>query len=465
MSTASKTVSARLPDIVGAAHVATDPAQLSAYAVDGKVPAAVVRPGSKEEVVEIIKYAVAERLAVIPCGARTKLGMGLPPARYDLALDMTRLDRTIAYDPADLTLSVEAGVLLGKLVDTLIEHNQFLPLYIPFFQRATIGGAIASGVDSPLRQFYGTARDYVLGMEFVTGEGVHSKSGGTVVKNVTGYDLHKLMIGSLGTLGVITRVNFKTFPFPAQSHGFLATFESADRAIEMRHRIAKSPLTPLTLEILSPRVAELFLSPASSLAQEAAPPTGVLSPRHWTLASAYVGNEKVIARYEMELRRLAAESGAIGVSILGDDTRPSVWGRLRESFPIMLASSPATTIMKISVLPSRMKNALAAAMNASETNQLPWAAVMRGVGVIYFALLPAERSDAAQRRVSASINQIFAAGATLGANMSVPWVPTEWKGTVKVWGPDRPDFPQMRRVKNVFDPHCVFSPGRFVGGL
>jgi glycolate oxidase FAD binding subunit len=465
MSTASKTVSARLPNIVGAAHVATDPVQLSAYAVDGKVPAAVVRPGSKEEVAEIIKYAVAEKLAVLPCGARTKLGIGLPPARYDVALDMTRLDRTIAYDPADLTLSVEAGVPLGELVDTLIEHNQFLPLYIPFFQRATIGGAIASGVDSPLRQFYGTARDYVLGMEFVTGDGVHSKSGGTVVKNVTGYDLHKLMIGSLGTLGIITRVNFKTFPFPARSHGLLATFESAGRAIEMRHRIAASPLTPLTLEILSPRVVEMFLSPESSVAQEPDPPAGVLSPRHWTLATAYVGNEKVIARYEMELRHLAAESGAVSVSILGDGTRPSVWGRLRESFPIMLASSPATTIMKIDVLPLRMKDALSAAMNAADANHLPWAAVIRGLGVIYFAFLPGERSEATQRQVSAATDQLFAAGATLGANMSVPWCPAEWKGAVKVWVPDRSDFPQMRRVKNVFDPHGVFSPGRFVGGL
>jgi glycolate oxidase FAD binding subunit len=465
MSTASKTISLRLPDIVGATHVVVDPAELNAYAVGRKLPAAVAKPGSKEEVAEIIKYAVAEKLAVITCGARTKIGMGLPPLRYDVALDMTRLDRTIAYDPADLTLSVEAGVPLGKLVDTLVGHNQFLPLFTPFFHRATIGGTIASGVDSPLRQFYGTARDYVLGMEFVTGEGVHSKSGGTVVKNVTGYDLHKLMIGSLGTLGVITRVNFKTFPFPARSHGFLGTFESADRAIDMRHRIAKSPLTPLTLEILSPRVADLFLSSAAEIAQVPAPPAGLLSPKHWTLAAAFVGNEKVITRYEMELRRLAAESGAVNISILGDDTRPSVWGRLRESIPIMLESSPAITILKISVLPARLKDALAAAVNAADMNQLPWAAVVRGLGVIYFALLPNERSDAAQRAAVAATNQIFETGAAMGANATIPWCPTDWKNTLKVWGPERSDLAQMKKVKTVFDPHGVFSPGRFMGGL
>jgi glycolate oxidase FAD binding subunit len=465
MSTASKAISSRLPDIVGATHVVVDPAELSAFVVDGKLPAAAVRPGSKEEVAEIIKYAVSEKLAVITCGARTKIGMGLSPLRYDLALDMTRLDRTIAYDPADLTLSVEAGVPLGKLVEMLVGHNQFLPLFAPFFHRATVGGTIASGVDSPLRQFYGTARDYVLGMESVSGEGVRSKSGGTVVKNVTGYDLHKLMIGSLGTLGIITRVNFKTFPFPARSHGFLATFKSADGAIDMRDRIATSPLTPLTLEILSPRVAELFLSPAAAIAQVSAPPAGVLSRQHWTLASAVVGNEKVIARYEMELRRLAAESGAVNISILGDDTRPSVWGRLRESVPIMLESSSATTILKITVLPARLKDTLTTVVNAADKNQLSWAAVIRGLGVIYFAFLPDERSDAAHRAVVTATNQIFEAGAALGANATIPWCPMEWKNTLQVWGPERNDLAQMQKVKKVFDPHGVFSPGRFMGGL
>ena len=114
--------------------------------------------------------------------------MGLAPERYDLAIDMTRLDRVVAYDPGDLTLGVEAGCGLAKLQSALAEHRQFLPLAVPCFGQTTVGGTIATGVDSPLRQLFGTARDYILGMEFVTGEGVAAKSGGRVVKNVTGYD-------------------------------------------------------------------------------------------------------------------------------------------------------------------------------------------------------------------------------------------------------------------------------------
>ena len=111
-------------------------------------------------------------------------------------------------------------------------------------------------------------------MEFVLGEGVRSKSGGNVVKNVTGYDLHKLMIGSLGTLGVITRVNFKTFPMPVASRGFVATFENLDRAIEMRNRVVQSALTPMTFDLLSPRAADLFSSPAAERLTKSPMPRG-----------------------------------------------------------------------------------------------------------------------------------------------------------------------------------------------
>src|SRR5580700_6944968 len=263
-SAISPSVTSRLAEIVGAANVASDFAQLAAYEIDRKLPAAAVRPGTSEEVAAIVKFAGSEKLALVPTGARTKLGIGYAPSHYDLALDMTRLNKVIAYDPGDLTLSVEAGVPLAKIAQLLAEHHQFLPLALPFSARTTVGGAIASGVDSPLRQFYGTARDFLLGMEFVTGEGISAKSGGRVVKNVTGYDIHKLMIGALGTLGVITRVNFKTFPTPLDRRGYVARFLSAEHALDSCHRFAKSSLTPITLDILSPRCAELFVGEAAT---------------------------------------------------------------------------------------------------------------------------------------------------------------------------------------------------------
>jgi glycolate oxidase FAD binding subunit len=465
VSATSKTASSHLPDIVGAEHVSTDPAELGACAVDGKLPSVTVCPGSTEEVIEVVKYAAAEKLALIASGARTKLGIGSPPARYDVALDMTRLNHIIAYDPGDLTLSVETGTPLRKVAEALAQHRQFLPLAVPYFDRATVGGTIASGVDTPLRQFYGTARDYVLGMEFVLGEGVRSKSGGNVVKNVTGYDLHKLMIGSLGTLGVMTRVNFKTFPMPVASRAFVATFESLDRAIEMRNRVAQSPLTPMTFDLLSPRAADLFSTPGAERLAGSAMPAGVLSPGLWALTIGYSGKENVLSRYEAELRRMAAESAADNVTVLGDRARAAAFAFKREFIPIALDSSPATTIVKISGLSARLEDALSAAIKAAEANQLPWAVMARSLGVIYFALLPTEHSQASHLQTVGATNQILDASAPLGANVTIPWCPSEWKPALKVWGPDRRDLAQMQKVKKVFDPLGIFSPGRFIGGI
>ena len=226
MSTTGVIFSSQLASIAGSANVTCDSPNLTAYEIDGKAPAAAVRPGSSEEIAEIVKFALSEKLALVASGARTKLSMGMPPRQYDIAIDMARLARVIAFDPNDLTLGAESGISLREIASLLAEHNQWLPLWRPLRNQATIGGTIASGVDGPLRQFYGTARDYVLGIEFVTGEGACAKSGGRVVKNVSGYDIHKVMIGALGTLGIVTKVNFRTFPVPALMRGFAAAFKS-----------------------------------------------------------------------------------------------------------------------------------------------------------------------------------------------------------------------------------------------
>ncbi|MGA8024219.1 MAG: FAD-binding oxidoreductase [Candidatus Acidiferrales bacterium] len=464
MNPAGTSASSRLGDIAGNANVVSDPTQLAEYGIGGKTPGAVVRPGLAAEVAEVVKFAAAEKLAIVACGARTKLDMGFAPSRYDLALDMTRMDRVIAYDPGDLTLSVETGMRLQSLGQTLAEHRQFLPLAVPYLAQTTIGGLVASGVDSPLRQFYGTARDFLLGMEFVTGDGVAAKSGGRVVKNVTGYDIHKLMIGSLGTLGVITLVNFKTFPLPMRSRGFVARFATAERACDMRNRVARSALTPLTMDILSPRVAELFESGAALRFEPAPMPAGVISRTEWAATIGYAGNEDVLKRYSADLQRIAEESGATGVAVLAENLRPA-FNRKREFIPIALESSPATSVVKISVLPARMAQALDHAVRAAESNSLPWAAMARGVGVIYFALLPAERDEITEVRTATATDAIGVACAELGGHSTIPWCPAEWKRKFKIWGLPRADFGQMQELKRVFDPQGVFSPGRFVGGI
>ena len=465
MTVATQTIASRLAGIIGAENVFVDPARLALYEIDGKRPSAIAQPATAEEIAELVKFAAAEKLAVIPTGARTKLAIGLPPRQYDLALDMTRLDRIVSYDPGDLTLSVEAGLPLCKLQTALAEHGQFLPLAVPFMARTTVGGTIASGMEGPLRHSYGTARDYVLGMEFVTGQGTLSKSGGRVVKNVTGYDLHKLMIGALGTLGIMTKINFRTFPQPRSSRGFVATFSTSARAFDMRRRIAQSPLRPMTLDILSPRAADLFAGEAAAEITSNRMISSPLSNKHWVLTTGFAGNDVLLARYETDLRKMAEESGAESIAILDKEHLQQAWARKREFVPIALAASSAATIVKMGVLPSQLDAVLVKAQAYAENYAVPWVAMARGCGVVYFALLPTARDEGARTRISQAADQIQATASSVDGHSTIPWCPSEWKGTLRIWGPDRGASSPMQKIKKVFDPQGILSPGRFVGGL
>jgi glycolate dehydrogenase FAD-binding subunit len=464
MTPAGTVEHSRLADLVGSARVIADPTQLASYEIDGMRPSAALQPESTAQIAEIIKFAATERLGIVATGGRTKLNIGLPPKRYDLALDVSPLNKIIAYDPGDLTLSVEAGLRLSVLDDTLAQHHQFLPLAVPYLRQTTIGGIIATGVDGPLRQFYGTARDFLLGVEFVTGEGIAAKSGGRVVKNVTGYDIHKLMIGALGTLGVITKLNFKTFPVPSASRGFVARFPAAQQACDMRNRIARSQLTPLTLDILSPGVTEIFESDIASRFESEPMPFDVLSRTEWAISVGFAGNEKVLQRYLADLQRITEEAGGTGF-LVPEKALAATFARKREFIPIVLASSPATTVIKISVLPATIPDMLTTAQKAAEQNSLRWAALARGLGIIYFVLLPSARDDDSKHRVVNTTSSIHEACAKLSGQSTIPWCPAIWKSNLKVWGPENADFPQMQKIKNVFDPQAILSPGRFVGGL
>src|ERR1700730_1977690 len=258
MSQVAVSLTSRLGEFVATGRVLADPAALAAYEVDGCRPSAALLPGSVAEIAEILRFASAERLAVIPVGGKTHLHIGMPLHRYDLALDVSGMNRLLAYEPHDLTLGAEPGMTFADLDRRLREKGQFLPLASPFAERATLGGIVAAAVDAPLRHAHGTAKDFLLGVEFVTGEGIISKSGGRVVKNVTGYDLHKLFIGSLGTLGVITRLNFRTFPLPPDQRMFVAAFADQSGAFALCQALMKSPLQPRVLDVLDPGAAGLF---------------------------------------------------------------------------------------------------------------------------------------------------------------------------------------------------------------
>ena len=160
---------------------------------------------------------------------------------------------------------------------------------------------------------------------------------------------------------------------------------------------------------------------------------------------------KVLERCERDLRQMARAERRAAVEPIREERLFAASRRTCEFIPIALASSPGAAILKISVLPTNMLR-FSMRPRKPRTSALPWAAMARGVGVIYFALLPPERSEETLARVARATNRILAECAALGGNATIPWCPAEWKSALPVWGPERGDFEQMRKLKNVFDP-------------
>ena len=191
---------------------AVDPAR---YAMRGDAPRAALRPATREELSEALRWASREALGVVPWGGGTWLAQTPAPARYDVALDLGALDRIVEYEPEDLTVTAECGVTIATLRATLAARGQELPLEGADAIRATLGGLLAANASGARRRQLGAPRDRILGARFALGDGTLARTGGKVVKNVAGYAMHRLACGSRGGLAIFVEASFKLLPAPA----------------------------------------------------------------------------------------------------------------------------------------------------------------------------------------------------------------------------------------------------------
>ncbi|HXO61732.1 MAG TPA: FAD-binding oxidoreductase [Candidatus Acidoferrales bacterium] len=461
MNTTAINVAARLETVVGAARVNATSESCAKFAIDGVVPSAVARPASSAEVVEIVRFAKSEKLALIPCGHRTKLAIGMLPSRYDIALDMTALNQIAYYDPADLTLSVDAGMNLAELAEALAQQKQFLPLAVPFFEECTVGGTIASNIGSSLRPGYGSARDFLLGAEFVNGAATFTKSGGRVVKNVTGYDLHKLLIGSLGTLGAITRLNFRTFPLPEGYGHLVSTFSSVDSIVRFQAMVSKSPLAPSSFDILGPEAAQTV---AEFKDDRDSPLPSWFTRGEWHVCVGFEGTETILRRYSSELVQYAQQCGASNYHLLEKSDNKSLGGALRELHNLLARSGPAATIFRINILPTFPPD-VTNLRTLAQRFSLPCCVFANSSGPLYFALQPNDLDAKTIAALAQIASSVFEYAASKDGQASILFCPRELKEQVNVWGDPRSDAHLMRRVKNAFDPQNIFAPGRFVTAI
>ena len=234
-----------------------DAEAVHAYAVRGKVPAVVVAPHRAEEAAAVLKLATEQELAVECAGAGSRLAGGNTPRKIDIVMTSARMHAIAEYEPADLVIAVETGASHAQIADAVTPHNQFLALDPPVLAQSTFGATIATGAAGPLRYAHGTPRDQVLGLEIVTGDGRVLHFGGRVVKNVAGYDIVRLMVGSRGTLGFITRVHVRLKPQPEVDRTVAVRAASFGEVADVMEAALTAGLEPAALEILSAPLAEL----------------------------------------------------------------------------------------------------------------------------------------------------------------------------------------------------------------
>jgi glycolate oxidase FAD binding subunit len=454
-------LAARLGEIVGTDRVASTPEELAAHAADGILPQAIAGPATADQVAEIVRLALAEKLAIQAFGSRSKCEMGMPPERCDIALDMTGLSQVAHYDAGDLTLSVDAGTPLRELADFLSAHGQFLPLAVPCFEHTTAAGAVASGVDSALRQQYGPARDFLIGAEFVDGTGRLCKSGGRVVKNVTGYDLHKLLIGSLGTLGVITRLNFRTFPLPAASGACLATFRDSRDALLFRKAVEGKGLPLADLEILSPGTSEILCAIVERTDANVA---RLLPGDAWCAYGSYEGNQSVVARITAELTQAAKEAGAPQCSSLEKSVDEQLGGMLREAYEWLRWASRAAVVQRV-VLPQVTQSVLADLERMARAAALRSSLLLRAGGVLYVSLFADSDDHAAMVSLGNVARSVAEVVRENRGHCAILHAPLPVKTRVAASRITLPDESLQLSLKQAFDPSNVFAPGRIVGGI
>jgi glycolate oxidase FAD binding subunit len=429
----------KLRGIVGAPHLLTG-VELSPYVIEGRTPEAAVFPGTVDEVRAVIALAAGAEIPVVAWGGGTASAAGMPAPRAGLVLGLRRLDRILEHEPGDLTVTVEAGRPFAALQSALRERGQWLSLDPPDAERATIGGVVASNASGPRRHLYGTARDLLIGVTVITGDGTLVRGGGKVVKNVAGYDLPKLFVGSCGTLGVIVEVTVKLRPVPDDERLVAIAFDRLKDAGAAVRAVMASDLIPNAIELLDgAALRALGVGGASS--------------------ALIVGFDGVPEQVAWQVDELARVVRAETPRVLPSEAWPRLSGAAAAAFV-----TPAA-VMRLCVLPTQVADVMEQGGAVARAQGLgsAWRA-HAGVGVVTGALGPGEsaRSIDAVRDVLREWRGIARACAGYAVLDSAPLAVKE---AVGVWDDAGAAGRIMQRIKHELDPRNILNPGRFVGSI
>jgi glycolate oxidase FAD binding subunit len=382
------------------------------------------------------------------------MGLGNRPSRADAVVRLDRLDRIVEFDAANLCVTVEAGMRLGLLQGTLAQKKEILPLDPPADVKVTIGGLVAANQSGPARLLYGTVRDWVLGMRVVLPDGERIHCGGRVIKNVSGYDMNKLFIGSLGTLGILTEVTFKLLPLPVMRAGVVGLFPELKQAATVVGKVLESFLLPEALDLLDPEAATLL---APRLGLEA--PAGAHG-----LAVALAGSRETVERQARDFAALFRDGGG-RVTLLPDGRTVLAWDAIRNVFDLWPVPPAARLLCKIAVPIGRTGEMLAAAGAVGQRHGLNATVVAHaGSGVVWACFLLGPKAPP-EEVLADALEGLRREAVAAEGSLVLHDAPAALKTRVDAWGKPCDGIDVMRRLKAEFDPRGLCNPGRFLGGI
>ena len=390
--------------------------------VDGAMPRAVAEPDTPETLANILKWCTSERRTVVIRGGGTKLDWGQRSSAIDLVLSTRRLNRVLAHAHGDLTATVEAGSSIRHLNAELAGHHQWLPIDSAF-DEATVGGTIATNDSGSLRHRYGTARDLLIGIRLATTDGLLVKSGGNVVKNVAGYDLGRLMSGSLGSLAAIVSATFKLAPRPVSSATLVVTCSGALELSTAAAAIWSSQLEPSAFDVL--------ITAGRS--------------RRYQLLLKFATTPDAIAQQIERAQALVASTGQSEVITGGPEAR--LWSIAARG--LWLADG---IIVRLSWLQSSLSAVLALVEDLASAAQSIDLVGRVAVGAGFL------RIEAGMNAEVAAIERLKGAADVVG-NVFVLRAAASIKKTVGVSGSTGDTIHLLREIKRAFDPTGILNGG------
>lgn len=408
--------------------------QVTEYAVDGILPKVVVVPGDISEMQDVLRIASERNVSVIPAGSGSKLSIGNVVPEIGIVVSTKRLNKVIEYEPADLTVTVESGMRLSDLQKELAVHRQYLPLNPPYADKCTIGGIVATNSSGPLRLRHGTARNLVLGLHVMLANGTVVKSGGKVVKNVAGYDLNKLYIGSYGTLGIITEVSLKLCPIPSHETILSAQYDTIEKAIHDGLSIVSSQVLPSYVVLMT----------------ECA--VNGLSKQDPTLFVGFGGEAETVSWQLSSTRSQMEQNGAKSVHVIEGESQDSIRHEIQE---YSADKDCNRIIIRVNLKRTDLSKFTEAAHELTSDMMFHL-----GNGVAYLRL-PVTNGDDFETTVD-SISKLRQQVIGMKGNLTIESAPPELKQHLDIWGPIGNTLDLMKHIKSKFDSKRILNAGRFV---